>query len=54
MNPGVDLNASVVLIADLQKRLRGRLVGPADEDYDEVRAVWNGMVDKRPRLIARV
>jgi hypothetical protein len=32
---------------------RGRLVRPADTDYDEVRALYNGMIDKRPRLIAR-
>jgi FAD/FMN-containing dehydrogenase len=33
--------------------LRGRLVRPADADYDTVRQVWNGMVDKRPALVAR-
>jgi hypothetical protein len=32
---------------------RGRLVRPNDDDYDEVRALYNGMIDKRPRLIAR-
>jgi FAD/FMN-containing dehydrogenase len=33
--------------------LRGQLVQPHDANYDEVRAVWNGMVDRRPALIAR-
>lgn len=33
--------------------LRGPLVRPSDADYDEVRALYNGMIDKRPRLIAR-
>jgi FAD/FMN-containing dehydrogenase len=33
--------------------LRGRLVRPEDGDYDAARAVWNGMVDRRPALIAR-
>lgn len=33
--------------------LRGRLVRQSDADYDEVRALYNGMIDKRPRLIAR-
>ncbi|MGE5764558.1 MAG: FAD-binding oxidoreductase, partial [Mycobacterium leprae] len=40
-------------LAALRGRLRGRLVQPSDADYDEVRAVWNGMVDKRPGLIVR-
>src|ERR1044071_8638501 len=32
---------------------RGRLIGSSDEDYDEARALYNGMIDKRPKLIAR-
>ena len=32
---------------------RGRLIGPSDKDYDEARALYNGMIDKRPMLIAR-
>jgi hypothetical protein len=33
--------------------LRGRLVQPSDADYDDARAVWNGMVDKHPALIVQ-
>lgn len=33
--------------------LRGRLIQPVDPEYDTARAVWNGLVDKRPGLIAR-
>jgi FAD/FMN-containing dehydrogenase len=33
--------------------LRGRLIRHTDPDYDTARAVYNGMIDKRPRLIAR-
>jgi hypothetical protein len=36
-----------------EKSLRGRVVRPTDADYDAVRALYNGMIDKRPRLIAR-
>ena len=31
----------------------GELLVPGDSDYDQVRAVWNAMIDKRPALIAR-
>lgn len=33
--------------------LRGGLLVPSDAGYDVARKVWNGMVDKRPALIAR-
>ena len=32
---------------------RGDVIVPDHDDYDEARAVWNGTVDRRPRLIAR-
>jgi FAD/FMN-containing dehydrogenase len=32
---------------------RGDVIGPDRHDYDNARAVWNGTVDRRPRLIAR-
>jgi hypothetical protein len=33
--------------------LSGELIHRGDETYDEHRAVWNGMIDKKPALIAR-
>src|SRR5436305_13686695 len=40
-------------ITELQRNLRGRLTQPGDADYDEARKVYNGMIHKKPRLIAR-
>src|SRR5678816_4452412 len=36
-----------------ERGLRGRLIRPSDADYDAARALYNGMIDKRPALIAR-
>src|SRR5881628_511599 len=40
-------------ITDFKENLRGRLIAPGDNDYDEARKVHNGMIHKKPRLIAR-
>lgn len=38
---------------DLAAALRGDLVLPGDDGYDEARAVYNGMIDRHPAAIAR-
>ncbi len=40
-------------VAELKTKLRGRVIAPNDPDYDEARKVYNAMIDKKPRLIAR-
>src|SRR6478752_2648649 len=35
------------------KTLRGPLVQANDPDYDDCRKLYNGMIDKRPRMIAQ-
>src|SRR5215210_246176 len=40
-------------VAGLRAALRGELIQPGDEGYEENRRVWNGMIDRRPVLIAR-
>ena len=33
--------------------MKGEIVEPGDAGYDDARLIWNGMIDKWPRLIAR-
>src|SRR5437870_3902306 len=40
-------------IKELKANLRGRLIEPGDKDYDDARKVYNGMIHKKPRMIAR-
>jgi FAD/FMN-containing dehydrogenase len=40
-------------IEQLRKGLRGTVLQPADEGYEEARRIWNGMIDRRPAAIAR-
>jgi FAD/FMN-containing dehydrogenase len=42
-----------VAIQDFMAQLRGELIRPGDAGYDDARKVYNGMIDKRPALIAR-
>jgi FAD/FMN-containing dehydrogenase len=38
---------------EFKANFKGPLLTSADEEYDEVRKIWNGMHDKKPALIAR-
>ncbi len=40
-------------IAGFRAGLSGTLLQASDSAYDEARSVWNGMIDRRPSLIAR-
>ena len=39
--------------AELREPVRGDVIEPGDSGYDEARALYNAMIDKRPALIAR-
>ena len=41
------------IITDLRGRVRGQIVLPDDSDYDDIRQIWNVMIDRRPALIVR-
>jgi FAD/FMN-containing dehydrogenase len=41
------------LVADLEQRISGSILGPQDAGYEEARSVHNGLIDRRPALIVR-
>lgn len=40
-------------VQELRRSLNGSLLRPAEPGYEEARRIWNGMIDRRPGLIAR-
>ena len=50
---GLDAVLDEAKVAEFQAALRGPLIQPGDEGYDEQRQVWNANIDRRPALIAR-
>ena len=50
---GVDIVLKEALVTAFKQSLRGPLIAPSDDSYDEARMVWNANIDRRPGLIAR-
>src|SRR6185369_12838151 len=55
--PPSEISCAVMLnqtvIDSFKAALRGELIDPQSPNYDAARKVYNGMIDRRPRLIAR-
>lgn len=50
---GITLALEDTGLAALETSLRGPLFTPQSAGYDEARRIWNGMIDRRPAVIAR-
>jgi FAD/FMN-containing dehydrogenase len=50
---GAETTVERAAVREFRSSLRGTLVTPDQPGYDMVRRIWNGMIDKRPALIAR-
>src|SRR5215213_4073556 len=50
---GTDTMLEEAAVEEFKAGLRGELLRPGDDGYEEARMVWNAMIDKRPALIAR-
>ena len=57
-NSIMSLSGEAIFLSDLElssfkKNFSGQLLTKDDKDYNEVRSIWNGMINKHPALIAR-
>ena len=49
-------NSRLITTAQIEAfraQLRGEVLDPSSPAYDATRVVWNGMIDRRPAIIAR-
>src|SRR5687767_9042455 len=47
------MSVQAAALSSLRETFAGELVLPGDAGYDSARAVWNGMVDRRPAIVLR-
>lgn len=50
---GITLALDDTGLTALEASMRGPLLTPQSAGYDEARRIWNGMIDRRPAVIAR-
>jgi hypothetical protein len=46
-------NSVMTLAGELQSLIKGTVLVNGDANYDNVRKIWNGMIDRKPAIIAR-
>ncbi|MGH8019018.1 MAG: FAD-binding oxidoreductase, partial [Opitutaceae bacterium] len=46
-------SSTLEIIETLKSSIRGEIILPDSPGYDEARAIWNAMIDKRPAVIVR-
>ncbi len=47
-------DAATLPIEDLRTSVKGRVIAPGDDEYDEARSVFLGGIDRRPAVIIQV
>ena len=50
---GAETDLQEAAVEAFKASLRGKLLTPDSPGYDEARAIWNAMIDRRPALIVR-
>jgi FAD/FMN-containing dehydrogenase len=50
---GREIDLKQETVDGLRMRLRGPVFSPGHPGYEESRTVWNGMIDRRPAIVAR-
>ena len=50
---GTSIQIDTSTLETFRDQLRGEVLRPGDESYDEARTVWNAMIDREPAVIAR-
>jgi FAD/FMN-containing dehydrogenase len=53
MGQELDRPLNAAALAAFRRSLDGDVIATDDLEYDAARAVWNGIVDRRPALVAR-
>ena len=53
MNSGTKAVLGQGVVEAFRASLRGHLLHAGEDGYEEARTIWNGMIDRRPALIAR-